>query len=493
MAIPSDVEWPVENGLHSPQMTAGNIGSVSEKEHLQHCAVGEKRVQTSAREGAHEDTSTIVEPDPAHAEPDLERAQSVKEPLVRVPRLNRRGLFARLAAIPEVTEPFHYANTTKWFITFIVAVAGAAAPVGSAIILPTLDQVTREFSCDPTTTNLSVALYMLSMAIFPLWWSAFSETLGRRTIYLASFALFAIFGALSAVSSGIRMLVVTRLMNGGAAASVQAVGAGTIADLWEPFERGRAMGYFYLGPLMGPLLAPIVGGALGQAFSWRATQWALAIYGLVVWMMILFALPETLKNRKDMAAAAEVDRRREASRPDLTRMSTNQSVQQRSKQYARVLRMLLIDPLSVLAYLRFPLVLLCVYYSAVTFGSLYVLNISVQYTFERQPYEFSTLVIGLLYVPNSIGYILASSFGGKWMDQIMLREARKRRKNDEALVLLAEDRMRENALLGALVYPTALIWYGWTVEKGLFWLVPVSGNHAVQISTILAHAGTAPY
>ena len=32
-------------------------------------------------------------------------------------------------------------------------------------------------------------------------------------------------------------------------ASVQAVGAGTIADLWAPFERGRAMGYFYLGKL----------------------------------------------------------------------------------------------------------------------------------------------------------------------------------------------------------------------------------------------------
>lgn len=38
------------------------------------------------------------------------------------------------------------------------------------------------------------------------------------------------------------MLIVFRVLGGGAAASVQAVGAGTIADLWEPFERGRAMG-----------------------------------------------------------------------------------------------------------------------------------------------------------------------------------------------------------------------------------------------------------
>jgi multidrug resistance protein len=139
--------------------------------------------------------------------------------------------------------------------------------------------VARTLHTDATTTNLAVALYMLSMAIFPLWWSAFSETSGRRSIYLISFALFILFAVLSAVANSISMLIVVRLLSGGAAASVQAVGAGTIADIWETHERGRAMGIFYLGPLCGPLLAPIIGGVLGQAFNWRATQWALAIYG----------------------------------------------------------------------------------------------------------------------------------------------------------------------------------------------------------------------
>lgn len=164
----------------------------------------------------------------------------------------------------------------------------------------------------------------------------------------------------------------------------------------------------------------------------------------------------------------------DSSRPPLTRSSTRQSVHQKSKQYAKLLRMLFVDPLSVLTYLRFPLVLLCVYYSSVTFGSLYLLNISIQYSFEKVPYEFPTIILGLLYIPNSLGYILASLFGGKWMDRIMAREARKRQKDNEPLVLLPEDRMRENAWLGALIYPAALIWYGWTVNYGVIWIVPVS-------------------
>lgn len=88
------------------------------------------------------------------------------------------------------------------------------------------------------------------------------------------------------------MLIVMRVLGGGAAASVQAVGAGTIADVWDVRERGRAMGIFYLGPLCGPLFAPIIGGALAEKFGWRSTQWFLAIYGGAVLVFLFFALPE---------------------------------------------------------------------------------------------------------------------------------------------------------------------------------------------------------
>ena len=131
--------------------------------------------------------------------------------------------------------------------------------------------------------------------------------------------------------------------------------------------------------------------------------------------------------------------------------------------------MLFLDPLKIILYLRFPAVAFTVYYAAVTFGSLYVLNISVQYTFGRLPYNFSTIILGLLYLPNSLGYILASVFGGRWMDKIMKREALKANRIAEngKLIYRPEDRMRENAWLGALLYPVALIWYGWTSEKGV--------------------------
>ena len=53
--------------------------------------------------------------------------------LIVVPRSKRRGLFARFSIVPEVEIPYNYKNSTKWFITATVAVAGAAAPFGSSV------------------------------------------------------------------------------------------------------------------------------------------------------------------------------------------------------------------------------------------------------------------------------------------------------------------------------------------------------------------------
>ncbi|QIX00018.1 hypothetical protein AMS68_005535 [Peltaster fructicola] len=402
--------------------------------------------------------------------------RSVVRDAVIVPREERRGLFARFAVIAEVTEPHDYTRKKKWTITFIVAVAAAAAPMGSAIILPALSEVQQALDAGAVIVNLSVALYMLSMSIFPLWWSSFSETLGRRTIYIVSFTLFLIFNILAAVSVNIGMFIVTRLLAGGAAASVQAVGAGTIADVWEVKER-----------------APFIGGALTLGLGWRSPQWFLAIFGFCVLVMIIICLPETLKVRQNLAAAAEaevVDIAVNEKPEALTRVSTHKSVQMRTKKLAVMCRRALLDPLHIIVYLKFPAVAMCVGYASIVFGSLYVLNISVEYTFSRSPYNYSSLVIGLLYLPNSFGYFLSSIFGGPWVDKIMHREARKAGRYDDKgrLKFIPEDRMRENAWIGAILFPCGMLIYGWTARYGVNIAAPMVANFLFGLGSMLVFA-----
>jgi multidrug resistance protein len=424
----------------------------------------------------------------------LSRTTSVLPDAILVPRTQRRGLLARFTLIPEVENPYHYTRKTKWFLTFIVAFCAMAAPMGSAIVMPVLHEISIVFNASKTVTNMSVAVYMLSMSIFPLWWSSFSERLGRRTIYITSFILFIIFAILSAVSNSIAMLIVVRTLSGGAAASVQAVGAGSIADIWEVRERGRAMGIFYLGPLCGPLFAPIIGGALGEGLGWRSTQWFLVIYGGATLIFIIFALPETLARKGPMPSSQEPATTssdpEKNIRPDLIRTLTRASTVQKTKSFLTHMRQIFVDPLKIIAWLQYPPVALTVYYASITFGSLYILNISIQSTFSSAPYNYSTLIVGLLYIPNSAGYLLASLFGGKWIDSIMHREAREAGRYDAQgkLIFRPEDRMRENAWIAAILYPTALILYGWTAQYHIHIAVPMVANFFFGVGSMLIFA-----
>lgn len=355
--------------------------------------------------------------------------------------------------------------------------------------LAALSDITREFDTTATITNLSVALYMLSMSVFPLWWSAFSEGAGRRTVYIVAFILYTIFNVAAAFSTNIGMFIAFRFLSGGSSASVQAVGAGTVADIWEVKERGRAMGIFYLGPLAGPLMAPIIGGALSQGLGWRSTQWFQVIYGGVLLCIIIFFLPEThhlvpaVAEAKQEAVAEVGDPEKASqlsapSRPRLERVSTTRSVAVKTKKWALLSRRFLLDPLLITRYLRFPAVALTVYYAAMSFGCLYFLNIAVEKTFSGPPYSFDVIIVGLLYISNSLGYFITSLIGGPWVDRIMAREARKAGRYDRRgkPIYHPEDRMCENAYLGAILMPVSLLWFGWTANFGVYWFAPICAN-----------------
>lgn len=68
----------------------------------------------------------------------------------------------------------------------------------------------------------------------------------------------------------------------------------------------------------------------------------------------------------------------------------------------------------------------------------------------------------------------------------MKRAARRRQKQGKGnLELLPEDRMGENAILGGLLFPIGLLWYGWTVIRVDAWIVPLLGTFFFGFGSML--------
>ena len=121
------------------------VAHLTESKNEERPEADDARSTHSSHSLAPSERSTIADDQSHDVEAAIERTLTPKKPIIKVPQAERRGLFVRFCVVAEVTEPWDYNNNTKWFITFIIAIAGAASPIGSAIILRTYDRLETGF------------------------------------------------------------------------------------------------------------------------------------------------------------------------------------------------------------------------------------------------------------------------------------------------------------------------------------------------------------
>lgn len=153
------------------------------------------------------------------------------------------------------------------------------------------------------------------------------------------------------------MLIVFRAFSAIGSSSVMSLGAGTISDIYEPHQRGRAFSLYTCGPLLGPALGPVIGGYLNQGLGWRSIFWFLVIFSFCLLCGIFFLLPETFRP----APAAQVlpianEKSEKEDTTTVENASEQKSTPRRRRRY--------VNPLSALELLKFPNIQLVVIFVA---------------------------------------------------------------------------------------------------------------------------------
>jgi EmrB/QacA subfamily drug resistance transporter len=161
------------------------------------------------------------------------------------PRLRAAGLVALLVA-----EAMNLLDAT------IVQVAGPAvhADLGG----PTSD------------VQWLGAAYTLAFAVLLITGGRLGDILGRRRLFRAGVAVFAMASVLCALAPSAPAVIAFRAVQGAAAAAVVPQTLGLIRAMFSGAALARALGA--IGPVMGlaAVCGPLVGGALIEASSWRA-------------------------------------------------------------------------------------------------------------------------------------------------------------------------------------------------------------------------------
>jgi MFS family permease len=97
--------------------------------------------------------------------------------------------------------------------------------------------------------------------------------------------------------------------------AIMSIAAATLADIYEPHERGAKMGIYYAAPLLGTSMGPFLGGVFTQTIGWRAVFWFTLISGGIVLVSLFIFFKDSFRKERSLSYHNVLRRRTEDHQP----------------------------------------------------------------------------------------------------------------------------------------------------------------------------------
>lgn len=181
----------------------------------------------------------------------------------------------------------------RLLITLSVMIAAVMQIVDTTIVVVALPHMEGSLSATPDQITWVLTSYLIASGVFMPLTGYFSDRLGQRRYLLISIVCFMATSALTGVSQDLDQVVLFRLLQGIAGASLMPLAQSVLIRSYPPNERGRAMAIFGIAAIVGPVIGPTLGGYLTQVASWR---WAFFInipIGMIAFIGALLYVPDT--------------------------------------------------------------------------------------------------------------------------------------------------------------------------------------------------------
>ncbi|KPV72502.1 uncharacterized protein RHOBADRAFT_66887 [Rhodotorula graminis WP1] len=434
-------------------------------------------------------------------------------------------------------DPRAWTERKKNSVLATIAFTAIGGTITASIFFPALESLQRDLNATDDLVAASVSIFIAGQGVFPSVWAAVSEVYGRKYCYIAAMVIYIVGTVVCSQAQTMPVFLGMRVLQSLGSSAVLALGAGTLADMYDPHERGTKLGVYYACPLLGPALGPIIGGAVTAAADWRATFYFLLAYGCVCFLLALW-LPDTFRKERSLAWRKARDRARqhareklEAARAALPRPGGGDdnepaAVEGRAARSAKVeldveagregreqsssgfsplkkvrtalsgrsgdvkvkIRFRDVNPLAAAgAVVKQPANLLVLTYSGFLFASQYTVTLTSSRTFAAAPWEYSPIEVGLVLLAFGLGNVVGSVGGGRYSDYVL---ARLRAKNGGQ----GEPEMRIKSTYPAFAFlPCLFIAYAWLVYFEVNIAGPVVVLFVLGAAIMVIYASTLAY
>ncbi|KAF5579286.1 dityrosine transporter [Fusarium pseudocircinatum] len=351
-------------------------------------------------------------------------------------------------------------------IIILVSFLAMISPLSSTVFLPAIPSIAKDMDVSISLINLTVTAYLIFQGITPSFIGNFSDTYGRRPAYMICCAIYLAANVGLALQNSYVALIILRCLQSAGSSATIALGSATSADMVTRAERGRYLGYASMGVTLGPALGPVIGGLLDHYLGWRSIFWFLTILSAALFLIIFIILPETCRNVVGNGGIT----------PPWWNMSLmgyfKQRKQERVESLVQQPSRKRPNPFASLKIVFEKETGLVLGFSALMYGGYYMVlsTLSAQLTSR---FSYSSVVVGLCYLPMGFGSICYRYTAGLVMDWNFRRHAKRQgikivKNQQQDLKLLPIERMRIEISLPFVYMACAMIIiYGWVMDQKL--------------------------
>lgn len=185
----------------------------------------------------------------------------------------------------------------QWIIIVILSLLTALEPLSIDLYLPGFLQISEAFNTSTSSVQISLSTFLGGFAIGQLLWGPLADRFGRKKPILLSLFIFIAASLACIYVKTIEQLWVVRF--------VQAIGGcgGVVisrAIVTDYFDKSKTLKIFsLLALIMGiaPIIAPSLGNGILKVMDWKGLFLGMMALGVLSFLLVLFLLPETHKNR----------------------------------------------------------------------------------------------------------------------------------------------------------------------------------------------------
>ncbi|KAH7024802.1 MFS multidrug transporter, partial [Microdochium trichocladiopsis] len=381
-------------------------------------------------------------------------------------------------------HPLNWSRSRKWVATILVSCFTFISPFSSTMVTPALPQISSDLGVpenESFTRVLFMTIFLLGYAQGPFVLAPLSEIFGRVCVLQYANLVYLVFNTACGFAQTRDQMLIFRFLSGIGGSAPQALCNGVLADVWRKEERGLGQSIYGMLTFIGPCVAPIVGAYVSRSTSWRWIFWATSLFDVLVQLLALLFLRETY-------APAILAKKAKALRKETSNKHIRTEYDTPEKTFGAILRRRLTLPFIMLfthPAVQFPSV-----YRAVLYGVMYltVVRLSTYDWIWTEEYRLDAGTGSLHYLALCIGFLVGLQISHPLMDGLYAKL--------KAYYNTPGGKPEYRAppmVLGGLLAPVGLFWFGWAAHMHQHWIVPDMGAAVFCCGLIIAFQSSQAY